>query len=172
MAAGKPKEIILATKENPKVSLEFLLQRPPLPLPLRLKVNHQWWLLHATPQVYHWVTEGISAPWPYPLGQHCNQWPVLSRKINYSAHQEPLALSLIKEYIQLGAMIELRKPPTWSWPETLAFHQIFHLVPWFVIQKMEGSKIKNRLITDCREINQFLFSPHFKMDHWGQFCPS
>ena len=46
-----------------------------------------------------------------------------------------------------------------------------HLVPWFVISKMENGKEKLRLISDCRIINQFFQAKHFKLDHWKNIFP-
>ena len=39
-----------------------------------------------------------------------------------------------------------------------------YLVPWFVISKMEGDTQKNRLISDCREINHYFSPKKFKLD--------
>ena len=47
-----------------------------------------------------------------------------------------------------------------------------YLVPWFVITKMEDNgKEKNRLIADCRQLNQFLDPQPFKLDHWQNIFP-
>ena len=45
------------------------------------------------------------------------------------------------------------------------------LVPWFVISKTEGDKIKDRLICDCRKINQFLEPKPFRLDHLQNIFP-
>ena len=46
------------------------------------------------------------------------------------------------------------------------------LVSWFVIQKVDpDGKVKNRPISDCREINGELNPPRFKLDHWKENFP-
>ena len=40
-----------------------------------------------------------------------------------------------------------------------------YLVPWFVISKPEGDKVKDRLTCDCRKLNQFLIPKAFRLDH-------
>ena len=68
-------------------------------------------------------------------------------------------LKVLEEYIQLGAVQEVQRAGS------------KFLVPWFIIQKPDGDKIKTRLISDCRAVNQFLVTKHFKLDHWGNIFP-
>ena len=70
-----------------------------------------------------------------------------------------MALEVIHDYVKVGAAKEVD-------PKTSKY-----LVPWFVISKTEGEKTKHRLISDCREINQSLFPPKFKLDHWREIFP-
>jgi hypothetical protein len=46
-----------------------------------------------------------------------------------------------------------------------------HLVPWFIISKEEGSKTKHRLISDCRELNQFFTPQKFRLDNIQAIFP-
>ena len=46
-----------------------------------------------------------------------------------------------------------------------------HLVPWFIITKKESQGEKVRLIADCREINTFFPTKHFKLDHLQNIFP-
>lgn len=43
-----------------------------------------------------------------------------------------------------------------------------HLVPLFIIREQEGEKLKQRLISDCRELNQFFYPKKFRLEHLGQ----
>ena len=46
-----------------------------------------------------------------------------------------------------------------------------HLVPWFMNSKPEKGMTKHRLISDCRELNNF-FKPHkFRLDNVQQIFP-
>jgi hypothetical protein len=46
------------------------------------------------------------------------------------------------------------------------------LVPWFVLKTVDSSgKEKSRLIADCRVLNSYLQTSHFKLDHWQQIFP-
>lgn len=46
-----------------------------------------------------------------------------------------------------------------------------YLVPWFVISKPEGDKVKDRLICDCRQLNQYLTPKPFLLDHLQNIFP-
>ena len=74
---------------------------------------------------------------------------------NKSVQEEMQALQVLQEYMEVGAVI---KNPS---------GQTRHLIPWFVIQKGE----KLRLITDCRELNQFLTPKPFKLESWKEIFP-
>ena len=70
------------------------------------------------------------------------------------------ALLILEDYRQVGAVKEV----------SLSGTQF--LVPWFIVRKPEGDGIKSRLIADCRQLNQFLETKHFKLDHWKQIFPA
>ena len=66
-----------------------------------------------------------------------------------------MAWETIQEYLEVGAVTEI------------PLHQAKHLIPWFVIKKGE----KLRLITNCKEINQFLHPRPFKLENWPEIFP-
>ena len=67
---------------------------------------------------------------------------------------------ILEEYCLVGAVKEV----------SLSGTQF--LVPWFIVRKPEGDGIKSRLIADCLQLNQFLETKHFKLDHWKQIFPA
>ena len=67
----------------------------------------------------------------------------------------PHWLLAVQECIEVGALKEI------SW------HQAKHWIPWFVIQK--GDKL--RLITNCKEVNQFLDPKPFRLENWPEIFP-
>lgn len=70
------------------------------------------------------------------------------------------AQGVLLEYHQVGAIKEITDcSPT------------KHLIPWFLICKEEGTKEKVRLIADCRELNCFFQTKHFKLDHLHHIFP-
>ena len=73
--------------------------------------------------------------------------------------------------MEVGAVRELLCPPSVPTQLFLAQENIRHLVPWFVISKTEGTSVKHRLITDCRELNKHFQCPPFRMEHLGQIFP-
>jgi hypothetical protein len=70
------------------------------------------------------------------------------------------ATQILKEYQQVGAVKLLPKGSPSK-----------HLVPWFIIRKKEGEKQKLRLIADCRELNVYFQTTHFRLDHLQQIFP-
>jgi hypothetical protein len=44
-------------------------------------------------------------------------------------------------------------------------------VPCFFLSKQEDKGIKHRLITDCRALNAFFPTVHFKLDHLENIFP-
>ena len=70
------------------------------------------------------------------------------------------AQRVMEDYVQIGAA------------KKVVDNNTKFLVPWFVVAKMEESgKEKLRLISDCRTLNQFLHTKHFKLDHWKDIFP-
>ena len=71
------------------------------------------------------------------------------------------AEKILAEYESVGAVRKL-----------LPHESHHHLVPWFIIRKMEANKKeKLRLISDCRELNQYFQPGHFKLDHMQHIFP-
>ena len=137
-----------------------------IPHPCRLTRKLSWWIHNGNHLLTQSIKHGVQAPWPEGAG------PVLSLKIRHMPDcQLTVAQELLQDYLCIGAIQVLSVPLHQSIPDFLHTQGIRHLVPWFIVSKTEGTKIKHRLITDCREINKFLHCPHFKMDHWGQIFP-
>ena len=98
------------------------------------------------------IRHGVQASNPFP--------EFLSyREQRKTVQEEQQGLKVLQEYMDIGAVI--KHPPGTT----------RHLVPWFVIAKQENGAEKLRLISDCREINQFFSPKHFKMDHWRNIFP-
>jgi hypothetical protein len=66
-----------------------------------------------------------------------------------------LAWETIKEYLDVGAIKEI------------PLQQAKHLIPWFVIKKGE----KLRLITNCKELNNYLEPKPFRLENWPEIVP-
>ena len=67
-----------------------------------------------------------------------------------------MALESIQEYLDVGALKEI------------SLQQAKHLIPWFVIKKGE----KLRLITNCKELNNYLDPKPFRLENWQEIFPS
>ena len=119
---------------------------------LRLRACLPWWEKHANSFVINLILTGVE---PGFRGQHLR-----CRPQHKSASEVALANAVMAEYVEAQAAVES--------PE--ATHP--YLVPWFVIQKREpDGRVKNRLISDCREINLALSPPKFRLDHWRDIFP-
>jgi tRNA nucleotidyltransferase/poly(A) polymerase len=46
-----------------------------------------------------------------------------------------------------------------------------HFVPYFIISKKEGEKTKERLISDCRQLNLHFTPQKFRLEHMGNIFP-
>ena len=123
-----------------------------LPLHLRLYQCMSFWKKHAPPSIQALISRGIQPEWEFP--------PKLSTFTRpHSREEEDLANEIMLDYHRSGAakLVE---------PEGTG-----HLVPWFVISKREGSSMKHRLISDCREINHFFSPKKFKLEHLQMILP-
>ena len=120
---------------------------------LSVRSKIQWWIQHQAPQqVLSWIQQGVAANWP------CPELNIIPHK--RSSFQDQLAKEILAEYLDIGAVQKVS-------PTTSKF-----LVPWFVLEKKEKEgKRKLRLITDCRQLNYFLGTKHFKLDHWQHIFP-
>ena len=155
------------SEERAKVCFHAVSDSVTIPHPLRLRARSQWWLQHAKPQVVEWVLHGVTAPW-----WGCSLGPQLPLAYQAkSKEQEQAAESVLQEYKEVGAVKEYVCPPQVSFQTFLKQCGVQFLVPWFIVSKPEGNSVKHRLIADCRKINVFFHSPHFKMEHWGQIFP-
>ena len=119
---------------------------------MRLRQNLQWWKQHATPWIQSLVLHGVSAPWVEdpPLSIQCKTRPVSDIQ---------LAECILQDYKSVGAVKEVSMEGT------------EHLIPWFIISKEEPTGMKHRLISDCREINQFLETQRFALDNIQNILP-
>ena len=117
---------------------------------LRLRKSLPWWEKHAPAATVKLIRQGVQPTFKLP--DHLD-----SRGQKHSPREEAQALKVLQEYMQVGAVI--KNPPGLT----------RHLIPWFVISKQEQGKEKLRLISDCRTINQFFKTKHFKLDHWKIF---
>ena len=71
------------------------------------------------------------------------------------------ATHIVEEYLQVGALKEI--------PAT---SHIKFLIPWFILSKKEPTGgVKHRLISDCRQLNEHLVPPRFRLDNIQQVFP-
>ena len=109
-----------------------------------------WWKRWAPKAVLHLIEAGLEKPTSLVNRLSC--------LIQDKSKEDLLAAdSILQEYLQVGAV---RKLPMGS-PSR-------HYVPWFIIRKKDGEKEKLRLIADCREINVYFQTSHFKLDNLHQ----
>ena len=121
-----------------------------LPLCKRLGHCFQWWEKHSHPQVLHLIKEGISLP---------NLPPILS--LNHHKHSQEeihLAKDILEDYLQSGAVLRGEGGTK-------------HLIPWFVLSKQEETSTKHRLISDCREFNQFVETKKIRLQNLHNIIP-
>ena len=123
------------------------------PLWERLRDCLPWWKkAGATTEVLELICQGVQADFPLPA--------FLSRQIR----EKPLveiqsAQRILREYQQAGAT------------KMIHASEAKHFVPYFILTKKEGDKVKERLISDCRELNQFFNPKKFRLEHMGQILP-
>lgn len=70
-----------------------------------------------------------------------------------------LAQQILEEYAQVGAVRKVSDQGT------------KHLIPWFIVSKEETTGLKHRLISDCRELNQYMTTTKFALDNIQQIFP-
>ena len=120
---------------------------------VQLRRRLSWWEKAGAPsKVLSYIVQGVEPQWASPSLRLQAQ--------PRSAQQEALAMQVLGEYMQVGAVQEVSP------------HMSKYWVPWFVIAKKEDNgKEKLRLIADCRVINQFLQPKKFTLDHWQKIFP-
>ena len=117
-----------------------------VPYFLRVRSRLRWWQQHATdPEVLRLIVQGVGYDWKEP-----------SLKVGPCVRaQDPVqvarATEILEEYESVGAVCRLQPG-----------FQPRCLLPWFVVSKEEDGREKQRFITDCRVLNQFLRPNHFK----------
>ena len=150
----KEEELQGALFPEAKVCQQSGEQGAQYPFFLRVRDRIQWWE-DQCPRTAAFIREGVCSDWPCPV------LPI--RNIPRKLEDQRAALQVLEEYMEDGHVCEI--PPQDQ-------KQAKFLVPWFVIRKLESTgKEKLRLIADCREINAFLKTRHFKLDHWQQIFP-
>ena len=126
-----------------------LCQLPPFQ---RLRQRILWWKRHAPSHISQLILQGVQHSWDLS--------PVLSCQYQKKSPQDLQKVShILAQYQAAGAI----KP--------VSAQGTKHLIPWFVISKQENDHIKDRLITDCREINQWFPTTNFRLDHIHNILP-
>ena len=124
-------------------------QEPQGPFYQRLRQRIPWWEKNTrNPEVLGLILNGVPATYSVPSS--LSKVPCVR-----SREETKMALETIQEYLEVGAVKEI------NW------HQAKHLIPWFVIKRGE----KLRLITNCKEINQFLEPKPFRLENWAEIFP-
>jgi hypothetical protein len=107
-----------------------------------------WWEKHSHPQVLKLVKDGISLP------------PMFSQHHQKHGQRE---INLAKEIF--GRLLS-------KWCSKKGGGGSYnHLIPWFILSKQEGSSTKNRLISDCRELIQFVETKKFRLQNLHNIFP-
>ena len=114
-----------------------------------------WWERHAPTEVICLIKSGVPISWPLHNPPQLRLSP-----FHRSMADQVAGLQILKEYQQAGAVREV------------SLEDSKFLVPWFIVRKPEGEGEKCRLIADCRQINRFMETKHFRLDHWQQIFPA
>jgi hypothetical protein len=117
----------------------------------RLQGNFPWWEKNTqNPEVLDLILNGVAAT-------HQSNLPSSLLKVPCVRSQEEtqMAWETIQEYLEVGAVKEIK------------MQEAKYLIPWFVIKKGE----KLRLITNCKEINQYLEPKSFRLENWPEIFP-
>ena len=123
----------------------------PCPLYGRLQASLDWWSPRAAPNVVDLLRGGLQPPRNLPA--------TLSTRECWSGDVGQ-ATQILLEYEKCGAVKKVSPVGT------------KHLIPWFVIQKPEGSETKWRFISNCKEINHYFQVVPFKLDHIQNIFPT
>ena len=119
----------------------------------RLQNQLHWWEKNASHYVINLIENGVQADLPLPKN--------LSLQVQKKSDQEvALATDILLEYQKVGAVEKVQN-----------VNNTRHLVPWFVLTKQEEKGVKHRLISDCRELNQFCVPQKFTLEHMAQIYP-
>ena len=115
----------------------------------RLQNSLPWWRKNTTsPGVLDLIMHGVNTS--YPLPSSLSMQPCFRNQ-----EETKLAWETIQEYLEVGAIKEI------------PLHQAKHIIPWFVIKK--GDKL--RLITNCKELNNYLEPKPFRLENWPEIFP-
>ena len=147
-AMAAPKAVAEAKVCHPGLTMAVNM---PSFLRVRSKIEN-WQVMGAPWEVLQVIQKGVQPNWPLPDYLSCHAKEKDCSEI-------ALAEKVLQQYLAVGAVKEVHPSGT------------RHLVPWFIIQKGEGSSEKLRLIADCRELNRFFEPKPFKMDHWHSIFP-
>ena len=122
-----------------------------LPLCKRLVHCKNWWVKHAHLKALNLITGGIYLPnLPRDLTQNLQQ---------HSKEELALATVILRDYAASGAVRKVKKEGT------------KHLIPWFILSKKEKGGMKHRLISDRREINNFVETKKFCLQNLQDIFP-
>ena len=122
---------------------------PSAPFFERLQQRLPWWQVNTQdPSVLSLISHGVAAT--YALPSSLSLHPCFRNQ-----EETNLAWETIKEYLDVGAIKEI------------PLQQAKHLIPWFVIKKGE----KLRLITNCKELNNYLEPKPFRLENWPEIVP-
>lgn len=123
------------------------------PLHQRLQRNLSWWTKNAPQEVVDIIKEGIKPPWTKP--------PIMSTlNISRGGDLEKVQ-EILLDYSKSGAIKIVQDHLSTK-----------HLIPWFLISKKTKEEEKWRLISDCRELNQWFTPQPFKLENMNQIFPN
>ena len=124
-----------------------------VPLYRRLQRSIHWWKRHAPQFVISLIENGVQTDFHLPSR--------LSKTLHTKTSEEViLATEILQDYQKSGAVRVVENPESAK-----------HLIPWFIISKPEGKSVKHRLISDCRELNQFCNPEKFTLENMAQIFP-
>lgn len=123
-----------------------------IPLFQRPLVRWKWWKTHASKEVWNLIWRGVAPEWEI---EPSIPW----RERQHTPQEIEEATKILSEYQESGAVTPVKMAGT------------KYLVPWFIIVKQEGERVKKRLISDCRELNKFFTPKKFRLDNLQQIFP-
>ena len=112
----------------------------------------------CTPSIVNMIQGGLLPNFVLPVRLSAD--PALSL-YDHNSDEFRSTLAVFADYLKVGAV------------SNFALHDVRVFIPWFVISKFDhaSNQVKRRCISNCRKINHFMETKHFRLDHSGVVFP-